>query len=162
MLNIAGPYVATGMYCIFLSNGGPTNPPPCAPCVCHPRIQYEFAKMGHLPISFPDERTNDRGIDHPLQLSKKNCPRLRDSACWRSGEITQPWTNFFVQLCTSNLFSALRLRSFLAPMPPSPNEKEREPATTFWLAMKGNLIWQHKAGFCSLTAVKELVLRTLF
>ena len=87
---------------------------------------------------------------------------LRDSACWRSGEITQPWTNFFVQLCTSNLFSALRLRSFLAPIPPSPNEKEREPATTFWLAMKGNLIWQHKAGFCSLTAVKELVLEHCF
>ena len=27
------------------------------------------------------------------------CPRLRDSACWRSCEITQPRTNFFAQLC---------------------------------------------------------------
>ena len=32
---------------------------------------------------------------------KKVCPRLRDSACWRSGEITQPRTNFFGQLCIS-------------------------------------------------------------
>ena len=35
------------------------------------------------------------------ELAKKVCPcRLRDSACWRSGEITQPRTNFFGQLCT--------------------------------------------------------------
>ena len=33
------------------------------------------------------------------EFAKKVCPRLRDSACWRSGEITQPKTNFFGQLC---------------------------------------------------------------
>ena len=33
------------------------------------------------------------------ELAKKVCPRLRDSACWHSEEITQPWTNFFGQLC---------------------------------------------------------------
>ena len=34
------------------------------------------------------------------ELAKKVSPRLRDSACWRSGEITQPRTHFFGQLCT--------------------------------------------------------------
>ena len=34
------------------------------------------------------------------ELAKKVRHRLRDSACWRSGEITQPRTNFFGQLCT--------------------------------------------------------------
>ena len=34
-------------------------------------------------------------------MAKKVCPRLRDSACWRSVEITQPSINFFAQLCTS-------------------------------------------------------------
>ena len=28
------------------------------------------------------------------ELAKKVCPGLHDSACWRSGEITQPRTNF--------------------------------------------------------------------
>ena len=32
------------------------------------------------------------------ELAKKVSPGLRDSACWRSGEITQPRTNFFGQL----------------------------------------------------------------
>ena len=32
-------------------------------------------------------------------MAKKVCPRLHDSACWRSGEITQPRTNFLGQLC---------------------------------------------------------------
>ena len=31
-------------------------------------------------------------------------PRLRDSARWRSGELTQPRTNFFGQLCRSAFF----------------------------------------------------------
>ena len=35
------------------------------------------------------------------ELAKKVSPRLRDSACWRSGEITQPRTHSFGQLCTS-------------------------------------------------------------
>ena len=34
------------------------------------------------------------------ELAKKVCPRLRDSACRRCGEITQPRTHFFGQLCT--------------------------------------------------------------
>ena len=34
------------------------------------------------------------------ELAKRVCPRLRDSACWRSGDITQPMTNFFGQLYT--------------------------------------------------------------
>ena len=29
------------------------------------------------------------------ELAKKVCPRLCDSTCWRSGEITQPRTHFF-------------------------------------------------------------------
>ena len=33
------------------------------------------------------------------ELANKVCPRLCDSASWRSGEITQPRTNFFGQLC---------------------------------------------------------------
>ena len=40
------------------------------------------------------------------ELAKKECPRLRDSACWRSGEITQPRTHFFGQLCTYRKNSA--------------------------------------------------------
>ena len=36
-------------------------------------------------------------------MAKKVCSRLRDSACWRSGEITQPRTNSFGQSCTTNL-----------------------------------------------------------
>ena len=35
----------------------------------------------------------------PTELAKKVCPRLRDSACWHSGEITQPRTNSFGHLC---------------------------------------------------------------
>ena len=34
------------------------------------------------------------------ELAKKDCPRWRDSACWRCGEITQPRTYFFDHLCT--------------------------------------------------------------
>ena len=34
------------------------------------------------------------------ELAKKVCPWLRDSACWRSGEITQPRTTVFGQLCS--------------------------------------------------------------
>ena len=33
------------------------------------------------------------------ELAKKVCTRLRDSACWRSGEITQPRTNFCGHPC---------------------------------------------------------------
>ena len=33
------------------------------------------------------------------EMAKKVCPRLCDSACWRSGEFTQPRTHFFDQLC---------------------------------------------------------------
>ena len=32
------------------------------------------------------------------ELAQKVCPRLRDSACWRSGEITQPRTLFWQTL----------------------------------------------------------------
>ena len=35
-------------------------------------------------------------------FAKKVCPRLRYSACWRSGEITQPRTHCFGQLCKSS------------------------------------------------------------
>ena len=38
------------------------------------------------------------------ELAKQVCHRLRDSACRRSGEITQPRTNFFGQLCIANSF----------------------------------------------------------
>ena len=34
------------------------------------------------------------------ELAKKVCTRLRDSAYWCIGEITQPRTNIFGQLCT--------------------------------------------------------------
>ena len=33
-------------------------------------------------------------------LPNKVCPRLRDSACWRSGEITQPRTSLIGEPCT--------------------------------------------------------------
>ena len=53
-----------------------------------------------------------------IQSWPKKCVlcRLRDSACWRSGEITQPRTNFFGQLCTwrtwtRKFISSLRSRS---------------------------------------------------
>ena len=39
----------------------------------------------------------------PTEWAKKVCPKLRDSAWWRSGEITQPRTNFFGQLCIMGL-----------------------------------------------------------
>ena len=46
------------------------------------------------------------------ELAKKVCPRLRDSTCWRSGEITQPRTNFFGQLCRMpNRFKAYRVHT---------------------------------------------------
>ena len=35
--------------------------------------------------------------DNHTELAKKVCPRLRDSACLRSGEITQSRTHFFGQ-----------------------------------------------------------------
>ena len=37
------------------------------------------------------------------ELAKKGCPSLHDSACWCSGEITQPRANFFGQLCKTSL-----------------------------------------------------------
>ena len=40
-------------------------------------------------------------VDPFTELAKKVSPRLRDSACWRSAEITQPRTHFFGQLCMS-------------------------------------------------------------
>ena len=42
------------------------------------------------------------------ELAKNVCPSLHDSACWRSGEITQPRTHFFGPLCTQ-----LRSYSFI-------------------------------------------------
>ena len=45
---------------------------------------------------------------------KKGCPRLRDSACWRSGEITQPRTNFLansVQWCSISVVTWLKGRA---------------------------------------------------
>ena len=36
-------------------------------------------------------------------LPNKVCPRLRDSACWRSGEITQPRTSLIRGPCTDSL-----------------------------------------------------------
>ena len=52
---------------------------------------------------------------HPTGLPNKVCPRLRDSACWRSGEITQPRSHFFGQLlyCLST-----NLGHFFTPLPP--------------------------------------------
>ena len=46
------------------------------------------------------------GVMH-TELAKKMCPRLRDSACWRSDEITQPRINFFGQLRISPCASLL-------------------------------------------------------
>ena len=36
-------------------------------------------------------------------LPNKVCPRLRDSACWRSGEITQPRTRFIREPCNLDI-----------------------------------------------------------
>ena len=47
------------------------------------RLDYGLALMG-------------MGDSELQSWPKKNCPRLRDSACWRRGEITQHRTNFFV------------------------------------------------------------------
>ena len=46
--------------------------------------------------------TDELPTSQHTELVKKVCPRLRDSACWLSGEITQPRTNFFGLLCTSS------------------------------------------------------------
>ena len=48
----------------------------------------------------PCKRMFTRGGATHTELAKKVCPGLHDSACWRSGEITQLRTNFFGQLCT--------------------------------------------------------------
>ena len=48
------------------------------------------------------------------ELAKKVCPRLRDSACWRSGEITQPRTKFLansVQWCSISVVTWLKGRA---------------------------------------------------
>ena len=51
------------------------------------------------------------------ELAKRACPRLRDSACWRSGDITQPMTKFLANSIHSYCFvlvtrgSALSTRS---------------------------------------------------
>ena len=64
------------------------------------------------------------------ELAKKVCPRLRDSACWRSGEITQPRTNvlansvlfvrkFEVLLCSDVKYGRPleKLKSIFPPFP---------------------------------------------
>ena len=53
-------------------------------------------------------RTENRNCPNPgflatsqcTGLPNKVCPRLRDSACWRSGEITQPRTSLIREPCT--------------------------------------------------------------
>ena len=49
------------------------------------------------------------------ELAKTVCPRLRDSAYWRSGEITQPRTHFFAQLC---MYDMSIIICWLAPRDP--------------------------------------------
>ena len=57
--------------------------------------QREVCKRADRPTTLPSSAHGSC-----TELAKKVCPRLHDSACWHSGEITQPRTNFFVQLCS--------------------------------------------------------------
>ena len=53
-------------------------------------------------------------ISEEYRFGQKVCPMLRDSACWRSGEITQPRTNFLansVQWCSISVVTWLKGRA---------------------------------------------------
>ena len=61
-----------------------------------------FGEIALLGTGRMNRRTANVRCQFDIQsteLAKKVCPRLRDSACWRGAEITQPRTNFFGQLC---------------------------------------------------------------
>ena len=85
------------------------NPPQCAATHVS-RIQYESAKMGHLPISFPDGRT----------ATKESIIRSA------SGFL------FAIAFLGSFLAHPKKKESRTEPTLPH--------APTFWLAMKGNRI----------------------
>ena len=61
-------------------------------------------------------------------LPNKVCPRLRDSACWRSGEITQPRTSLIREPCTPSKLG--RLPKVL-PNPTEVSENEAIEAVQF-------------------------------
>ena len=50
------------------------------------------------PVPFRAEHSENRV--KCTEMAKKVCPRLCDSACWRSSKIAQPRTHFFGQLCS--------------------------------------------------------------
>ena len=58
-------------------------------------------------------RVNQNTSPRVLELStvtglpNKVCPRLRDSACWRSGEITQPRTSLIRESCIMILINTI-------------------------------------------------------
>ena len=49
-------------------------------------------------------------------LPNKVCPRLRDSACWSSGEITQPRTSLIREPCNHAALSMIRAGSDPSPI----------------------------------------------
>ena len=52
-----------------------------------------------LGVAAVPEKIRNEGTN--TGLPNKVCPSLRDSACWRSGEITQPRTSLIREPCTA-------------------------------------------------------------
>ena len=66
-------------------------------------MKYEPVRRSRSEDQFGELKNhfNPKG-DFRLSLTglpNKVCPRLRDSACWRSGEITQPRTSLIREPC---------------------------------------------------------------
>ena len=96
---------------------------------CLLRCVNLWVKIWNLRLKFAKtERGNARGERNKMAavfthfltqkytgLPNKVCPRLRDSACWCSGEITQPRTSLIREPCTP-----LSIPSTLCPNFPPP------------------------------------------
>ena len=63
---------------------------------------YVILAVLTMPAMISSENEGKRhkfDVNFTAGLPNKVCPRLRDSACWRSGEITQPRTSLIREPC---------------------------------------------------------------
>ena len=86
--------------------------------VCCPRVVI-YTRV------FVENLTHQVSRGRVCRVGKKVCPRFRGSACWRSGEITQPRTNLFGHLCKSWQTHGRSL-SFLPPSTLSSIDREMD------------------------------------
>ena len=81
---------------------------------------YVILAVLTMPAMISSENEGKRhkfDVNFTAGLPNKVCPRLRDSACWRCGEITQPRKSLIREPCmrSKGYFRTMLLLAYMQP-----------------------------------------------